>query len=318
VRRDTEHSPSRSAGEHKDPAIEPDVPPAIRDDRARIEAVLERCLAPATTHPARFHAAIRYAVLGGGKRLRPLLAYATGRWLGVPVDRVDAIAVAIELVHAYSVAHDDLPAMNDDDLRSGRATTHRAFDEATAILVGDALQTLAYEVLANDSQHAAAPEIQLRLIRDLAEASGSAGMAGGQALDMAATGTQRTVAETEDLCGRKTGRLLHAAVLMPCRLRPDLDPMLFAGVDKFGHMLGLAFQLADDLLDGENSTVVIGKSQGSDRRNQRATFAGLLGSEGAQRRLVDVHRAACAALDTLGPGTESLRWICDWVVRRDR
>lgn len=318
MRPDTERSPSRSAGGHREPAADSDVPAAIVHDRSRIEALLERCLAPSTTHPARFHTAIRYAVLGGGKRLRPLLAYATGRWLGVPAERIDSVAVAIELVHAYSLAHDDLPAMDDDDLRRGRITTHLAFDEATAILVGDALQALAYEVLANDSQATAAPEIHRRLIRDLAEASGSAGMAGGQALDMAATGTRPTVAEIEDICSRKTGRLLHAAVLMPCRLRPDLDPLLFAGIDGFGHMLGLAFQFADDLLDIEVSTVVSGKPQGSDRRNRKTTLPALLGIDEARRRLGEVHRAACAALDALGPGTDSLRWICDWVVRRDR
>lgn len=284
----------------------------------RVEFALDRILAPATTHPARFHTAIRYSVLGGGKRLRPLLAYATAEWLGVPLEQVDPIAAAIELVHAYSLVHDDLPAMDDDDLRRGRLTTHLAFDEATAILVGDALQALAYNVLATDAGLIGTPEVQHRLVRDLAWAGGSDGMAGGQAMDMAGTGVRLEPAQVEEMYDRKTGRLLHAAVIMPCRLRSDLDPATFAAADRFGRALGVAFQLADDLLDIEGAASVTGKPQGSDVRNRKATLPTVLGIEGARRRLADLHRVALDALAGLGPDADALRRLCNWVISRDR
>jgi geranylgeranyl pyrophosphate synthase len=296
----------------------PGVPAGLDPHLRRIEAALDRSLAPARTQPARFNTAIRYAVLGGGKRLRPLLAYAAAEWLGLAPERVDAIAVALEFVHAYSLVHDDLPAMDDDHLRRGRATTHLAFDEATAILVGDALQALAYNVLATDAHLRATPEIQLQLVRDLARASGSQGMAGGQAVDVAATGARLTAAELEDLYARKTGQLLHAAVIMPCRLKPDLEPAAFDAADRFARALGLAFQLADDLLDIEGSPEIIGKPQGSDARNRKLTMPSLLGIEGARRRLEELRREAVDSLAAAGRDAGPLLSICDWVVARDR
>ncbi len=285
--------------------------------RERIEAALDGWLPPAATHPARFHSALRYSVLGGGKRLRPLLAYATGEWLGLAAERLDAIAAAIELVHAYSLVHDDLPAMDDGDLRRGRATTHVAFDEATAILVGDALQAHAYRVLATDAHLAAGPDVRCRLVLDLARASGSAGMAGGQAMDMEATGMRVSTDRLEDLYARKTGRLLHAAVMMSCRLRPDLDAAHLEAADRFGRALGLAFQVADDILDVEGPPAMTGKPQGSDIRNHKVTLPVLLGVEASHQRLAALREEALAALARFDGTADGLRVICDWASMRN-
>lgn len=286
--------------------------------RERVDLALERWLPPAATHPERFHTAIRYSVLGGGKRVRPLLAYATAEWLGLAPQRVDGISVAIELIHAYSLVHDDLPAMADDDLRRGRATTHIAFDEATAILVGDALQAHAYYVLAADAGLAAAAEIRRRLLVDLAEASGSEGMAGGQAMAMAASEGSITPAGVEDLYARKTGRLLRAAVVMPCRLRPDLGAAHVEAADRFGRAVGLAFQVAEDLLDIESAAAITGKPRGSDARTHKVTLPALLGVEATRRRLDALRAEGVAALSGCGAEADGLRWICDWAVSRDR
>jgi farnesyl diphosphate synthase len=288
------------------------------DYRQRIEAALERWLPPATTHPARFHTAMRYAVLGGGKRLRPLLVYATGEWLGIAPQRLDAIAVAIELVHAYSLVHDDLPALDDDDLRRGRATTHNAFDEATAILVGDALQVYAYTALAVDVALAAPARVRCQLVLDLARSSGSEGMAGGQALDMAATGEPVSAAQLEDLYARKTGRLLHAAVMMPCRLAEGLADADLDAIDRFARGVGLAFQVADDILDIESPAALSGKPQGSDLRNGKATLPQLLGLPASRARLAHLRAASLEAIDGFGARAEGLRTLCDWATGRDR
>jgi farnesyl diphosphate synthase len=286
--------------------------------RDRIEAALDRTLPGAAVHPSRLHEALRYAVLGGGKRLRPLLAYATGEWLGLPAERIDPVAVAIELVHAYSLVHDDLPAMDDDDMRRGRATTHVAFDEATAILVGDALQVLAYDVLATDAALAASAAVRRVLVLDLAHASGTAGMAGGQAMDMGATGRRLALPELEELHARKTGRLLQAAVIMPCRLRPDLAPADFDAAKRFGAAIGLAFQVADDILDLESPPEVSGKPRGSDVRNHKATFPSVIGLEASQQRLAVLREEALMAVARLGASADGLRMICDAATRRDR
>lgn len=286
--------------------------------RERVETTLDRCLPPASTHPARFNTAMRYAVLGGGKRLRPLLAYATGEWLGLPAARLDAIAAAVELVHAYSLVHDDLPAMDDDDLRRGRAATHIAFDEATAILVGDALQAQAYSVLALDAAMAAPARVRCRLIRDLAHASGSEGMTGGQAMDMYATAAPVSVAHLEDLYARKTGWLLRAAVIMPTRLFDGLAEADLDAADSFGRAVGLAFQIADDILDVHSPAAVTGKPQASDRRNGKATLHELLGVEACRQRLAGLKAEALAALAGYGPTADGLRSLCDWITRRDR
>jgi farnesyl diphosphate synthase len=285
--------------------------------RDRIETVLERGLPGPLIQPARLHTAMRYSVLGGGKRIRPLLVYATGELLGLAAETLDPIAMAIELVHAYSLVHDDLPAMDNDDLRRGRPTTHIAFDETTAILAGDALQAHVYELLATT---AAIPEPEMRrhLIADLARATGSTGMAAGQAMDLAAEGRIVEAAELEDLYSRKTGELIRAAVVMPCRCSPGLAPDNFAAMDRFGRAIGLAFQIADDLLDVEGETEIIGKTRGSDIRNRKATYPALFGLAATHRRLDELYAQAMSALAPFGERAEPLRYLCDYSVQRDR
>jgi farnesyl diphosphate synthase len=285
--------------------------------RDRIEAALDRCLPPASAQPARLHGAMRYAVLGGGKRIRALLTYAAGEWLGLPAERLDGIATAIELVHAYSLVHDDLPAMDNDDLRRGRPTTHIAYDEATAILVGDALQAHAYHVLANGHGPETTDESRRLLVIDLARASGSAGMAGGQALDMAATGRAPDAAELETVYRLKTGCLLEAAVMMPSRLQPVLRPDERDSLAAYARAVGLAFQIADDLLDIESPAAVTGKPQGSDERNGKATWPAAVGAAAARERLAALRLEAHSALGSHGRPAEGLAWFCDQVVRRN-
>lgn len=280
--------------------------------RQRVDTALEHWLPPATTHPERFHAALRYAVLGGGKRVRPLLVYAAGEWLGLPAARLDGIAAALEIVHAYSLAHDDLPAMDDDNLRRGRPTTHIAFDEATAILAGDALQAHAYFVLATDAALDATPAMRRSLVLDLARASGSAGMAGGQALELDPAGaTQATLAAVEARYWLKTGRLIEAAVTMPCRLLAPDDDTALAMAQRYGRALGLGFQIADDLIDIECSAEVSGKPQGSDQRNGRTTVPDVIGVPATRQRLAVLRDEARTALAGAGGSAEGLRWLGD-------
>jgi farnesyl diphosphate synthase len=288
--------------------------PGYRD---RIEGALERGIPAASVAPARLHTAMRYSVLGGGKRMRPLLVYATGELLGLEADVLDPIAVAIELVHAYSLVHDDLPAMDNDDLRRGRPTTHIAFDEATAILVGDALQAHVYYLLATTPAIQDA-EVRRQLIIDLARATGSQGMAAGQAMDLAAEGRLVAMDEIEDLYARKTGELIRVSVVMPCRCSRGLQPDDIDVIDRFGRAIGLAFQIADDLLDVEGETEVIGKTRGSDIRNQKATYPALFGLAATRQRLDALYGEAMRLLDRFGDRAEGLKWLTDYSVRRDR
>ncbi|WKZ13906.1 MAG: polyprenyl synthetase family protein [Gammaproteobacteria bacterium] len=286
--------------------------------RTRVELALERSLPAGSTHPARFHTALRYAVLGGGKRLRPALVYATGECIGIEPQRLDAIALAVEFVHAYSLAHDDLPAMDDDTLRRGQPTVHVAFDEATAILVGDALQAHAYSILADHPAMEAAPAVRRQLVLDLALASGSEGMVGGQMMDVETTGaTGIAAAQLDELYARKTGALLRAAVIMPSRLRPDLGVTSMAALETFARSLGLAYQVADDLLDIESPAAVSGKPQGSDLRHGKATVPALLGVEASRQRLHTLRDQALAALAPFGAEADALREICEQATRRN-
>src|SRR5690606_28362701 len=221
------------------PASSPGQPRDIERYRARIEQVLDRHLPPASAVPQRLHEALRYSVLGSGKRLRPILVYATGEALGVALERLDAPAAAVELIHAYSLVHDDLPAMDNDELRRGRPTCHKAFDEATAILAGDALQVLAFELLASGPGLPDNADVRLELVRLLASASGTLGMAGGQALDLAALGNVLTVAEIEQMHARKTGALIHACVLMAATCAAQLSATGRAALDDYGRAIGL-------------------------------------------------------------------------------
>ncbi|MGH8643939.1 MAG: polyprenyl synthetase family protein, partial [Gammaproteobacteria bacterium] len=218
----------------------------IRHFQSRVDTALERWLPEASIHPKRLHEAMRYAVLGDGKRIRPLLVYASGHALGVAPEVLDGPACAVELIHAYSLVHDDLPAMDDDELRRGRPTCHKAFDEATAILAGDALQTLAFYILAHDPAINVSAHNRLQMIETLAHAGGSRGMAGGQALDLAAVGTELTLAELENMHIHKTGALIRACARMGALASENQDPAALKSLDHFAKCMGLAFQIRDD------------------------------------------------------------------------
>jgi farnesyl diphosphate synthase len=259
---------------------------------------------------------MRYAVLGGGKRVRPALLFATARTVGLAEDRVEAAACAIELVHVYSLVHDDLPAMDDDDLRRGRATCHKAFDEATAILVGDALQPLAFQLLAEDPALPASAEVRLRLVGILAEASGTFGMAGGQAIDLAVQGKALDVGQVEDMHARKTGALIRASVLMAATCMPALEPRLHEALVDFAVAIGLAFQIQDDLLDVLGDPTTIGKATGADQARAKPTYPAVVGVSASQRRVRELHERALEALRPFGESAEPLRRLSAWLLAR--
>jgi len=285
---------------------------------ARVERMLERCLPPADAEPARLNAAMRYAALGPGKRIRPLLVYATGRAIGAGPECLDAPAAAVELIHAYSLVHDDLPAMDDDDLRRGRPTTHRAFDEATAILAGDALQMLAFEILSDDALLPLPSDARLCMIRLLARASGTAGMAGGQAMDLAATGRRLEPPQIEDMHGRKTGALIRAAVLIACAAQPGLPPARREALDRYGTAIGLSFQIVDDLLDVLGDPAVTGKGQGSDALRGKPTYPAVAGVARARARAAELVHDAIAALAGFGTEASELREFARELAARSR
>ena len=284
--------------------------------RVRREDALAARLPAATAVPARLHEAMRYSVLGGGKRIRPALVFATGKTLGLTEDEVEAAACAIELIHVYSLVHDDLPAMDDDDLRRGRATCHKAFDEATAILVGDALQPLAFHLLARDPALPDAPAIRLRLIDLLSEASGTYGMAGGQALDLAVQGQLPDIDAVEDMHARKTGALIRASVLMAAECVPHLDTKLYTALSQFATAIGLAFQIQDDLLDVLGDVSTLGKATGADRERDKPTHPAIIGIEASQARVNLLHRQALDALQPFGERAAPLRSLANWLLSR--
>lgn len=260
---------------------------------------------------------MRYAVLGPGKRIRPVLVYATGEIFGTSLRQLDSSAVAVELIHAYSLVHDDLPAMDNDDLRRGRATCHRAFDEATAILAGDALQALAFQVLAVDEHLTCSAECRLRMIKELALASGSLGMAGGQAIDLAAVGKRLTLDQLESMHVYKTGALIRASVKLGYLTNGETNRDFEERLDRYARSIGLAFQVQDDILDVEGATETIGKPQGSDQDRDKPTYPNLLGMARAKSTAWQLCRDAIDALDCFGPSADTLRLIAEYIVRRD-
>jgi len=284
--------------------------------QSRLERELTARLPPATARPTRLHEALRYSALGGGKRVRPVLVYATANALDIAEASVDGVACAVELIHAYSLVHDDLPAMDDDDLRRGRPTCHRAFDEATAILVGDALQVLAFETLASGPGLPADAAARLELVRLLAVASGTGGMAGGQALDLAAVGRQLSLAEIEEMHARKTGALIHAAVMMAAACGGRISDAVARALDEFARAIGLAFQIQDDLLDVEGDVTLLGKNTGADRALDKPTYPSSVGVEAARRRMHELHARALAALAVPGLRAAPLASVSDWLVLR--
>jgi farnesyl diphosphate synthase len=281
--------------------------------RDRIESQLDASLPSPETAPQRLHQAMRYAVLGGGKRMRPLLVYASGQIFGADEHTLDAPAMAVELIHAYSLVHDDLPAMDDDALRRGRPTTHIAFDEATAILAGDALQTRAFGLLAD----AALPALlRVHCLQTLTHASGAAGMCGGQALDIDATGHAQPLADLQRMHALKTGALIRAAVRMGALCgEASHDDVL--QLDDFATALGLAFQVRDDILDVEASSEQLGKTAGKDQAQAKSTFPALLGMDGAKAELAALSERMHDSLSAYDERADALRALGRLAVERN-
>ena len=292
-----------------------DLPFAVwsRERQQRVEGVLEAVLPPLDAPAARLAAAMRHAVLGGGKRLRPLLAYAASELAGADPGRVDSRAAAVELIHAYSLVHDDLPCMDDDTLRRGKPTCHVAFGEATALLAGDALQSLAFTVLAADPGPMGAEACRI-----LADAAGSAGMAGGQQLDLDATGATLDLPSLERLHRMKTGALIGAAIRLGALCGRPLEPAEASALDAYARAAGLAFQVVDDVLDAEGSDASLGKTAGKDAARNKATFVTLTGLAEAKRRATALREEARAALAPFGGAAARLAELADWIVLRTR
>lgn len=288
----------------------------IPDYIQRIDKSLDAALPDADTQPRRLHEAMRYAVFNGGKRVRPLLTYAAGECLGIDAGLLDAPAVAIELLHAFSLVHDDLPAMDDDDLRRGKPTVHIAYDEATAILAADALQPLAFQVIASADELDAIT--RTRLIELISRACGSRGMTGGQSIDLSVEGQSLPADEIEHMYALKTGALIHAAIVSARLVAQDTDDDDHLALDDFGHHVGVAFQIRDDLLDVEGETDVIGKPAGSDEALKKATYPGLIGIEPSRRRCDELLSQGLAKLDVFGDRADSLRWLAGYIVSRGK
>jgi len=281
--------------------------------QARVEQALDARLPPADQVPGRLHAAMRYSALGGGKRIRPALVYAVGELLGLKPEALDASAAAVEMIHVYSLVHDDLPAMDDDELRRGRPTCHRQFDEATAILAGDALQVLAFASLAAAPAPAAA---RVAMIEALAEGAGTAGMAGGQAIDLAAVGHTLGADEVEMMHRRKTGALIEASARLPA-LQAGADEAELARLGRFARALGLAFQIVDDLLDVEGDPALLGKATGADRARHKPTYPAAVGVAAARARAAALRAEALEALGPFGERAAVLACLADYMVERD-
>lgn len=284
--------------------------------QARTESALDHWLPPSAATPQELHQAMRYAALAGGKYIRPLLVYATGRACGTEVERLDGPACAVELIHAYSLVHDDLPAMDDDHLRRGKATCHVAFGEAVAILAGDALQALAFHILTRDPRLAVSDHRRLKMIDTLSLASSSLGMAGGQAIDLAAVGKDLTLDELENMHLRKTGALIRAAVLLGALSAESTGEHTLQRLGNYARCIGLAFQIRDDILDVEGDTTTLGKTQGADRDNGKPTYPALLGMDGAKDKAEALHEQALGHLKSFGPEADTLRDISEYIVRR--
>jgi len=288
----------------------------VRGYRARVDAELERWLPSSDVDPKRLHAAMRYAVMGGGKRVRPALIYATGESLSIDLARLDGAAVSVELMHAYSLVHDDLPAMDNDDLRRGQPTCHKRFDEATAILAGDALQALAYQVLSQHQAISDDPAIRARMIATLAHASGSEGMAGGQAIDLESIGKPLDLQALENMHRRKTGALFRACVAFAAYNHPQLSDALLERLDRYAAAIGLAFQIADDILDVVGDTATLGKSAGADSALDKPTYPSILSLDGARRHALLMHEQALLSLQGLDEKFDILRQLSAYIVHR--
>jgi farnesyl diphosphate synthase len=282
----------------------------------RVEQALDQRLPSPLILPQKLHQAMRYCVLDGGKRTRPLLTYATGKTLGISPEALDGVACAVEFIHVYSLIHDDLPAMDDDELRRGKATCHIAFDEATAILAGDALQAMAFEILAHDPSIIVSDTNRLKMITTLAKASGSQGMVGGQAIDLYSVGTELSLPELENMHIHKTGALIRASVMLATLSKNDLDPAVATKLDHYAKCIGLSFQVKDDILDEESDTVTLGKTQGKDKDNNKPTYPALLGMAGAKQKALELHEMAVGNLTDFGSEADFLRDLSLYIIER--
>jgi geranylgeranyl pyrophosphate synthase len=290
--------------------------PQLTAWQERVNLALTQCLPTEQIIPQNLHQAMRYAVLNGGKRIRPVLAYATGQALDIPLERLDPVACAVELVHAYSLVHDDLPAMDDDDLRRGMPTCHKRYDEATAILCGDALQALAFHVLSHGLDPIIPAEQRLAMIDTLALASGSRGMAGGQAIDLAAVGKQLTEAELENMHIHKTGALIRASVKLAALCATPADLEKLESLDHYAKCIGLAFQIQDDILDEIGLTATLGKPHGADRQKNKPTYPLVLGLSQSRQLTQDLCDDALSHLSRFNAHADALRQIAHYIIER--
>ncbi len=284
----------------------------------RIESILDSLLASAPNDSQVLQESMRYAVLGGGKRIRPLLVYAAGEALGIDAGLLDKPAAAIELIHAYSLIHDDLPCMDDDDLRRGKPTVHLAFDEATAVLTGDALQTLSFELL-SQSLHGISATNQLKILQILATSSGAQGMVKGQMIDLYAAGEALTETQLETMHNHKTGALIKASVLMPTYcIETDADELAIQRekLADYADAIGLAFQVRDDIIDIQSDTETLGKQQGADSAADKPTYPSILGMDAAKEKLYQLHQKALHSLNSFGSEASLLREIAEFIVKR--
>jgi geranylgeranyl pyrophosphate synthase len=281
--------------------------------RARVDSLLD-CYLPAGEDPTQLRAAMRYSLFNGGKRVRPILNYASALAIDPKINLalIDPIAAALECLHSYSLVHDDLPAMDDDDLRRGKPTCHIAFNEATAILAGDGLQTLAFDLL---TQSDLPSQIQIQLIRQLTQGSGIAGMVLGQAIDLAAVDHQLNLAQLETMHRYKTGALIRASVAMGA-ICAGADEKQLAALDDFAAAIGLAFQVQDDILDVTSDTATLGKQQGADIARNKPTYVSLLGLDAAKVKAEELHRQALGALSSFGESATPLRQLASYIVER--
>ena len=284
--------------------------------QARVEAALARLLPAPDIVPQRLHQAMRYAVLGGGKRVRPLLAFAAGDLAGAEPARVEFVACAVECVHAYSLVHDDLPCMDDDVLRRGKPTCHVEYDEATALLVGDSLQAFAFQLL-SEQRLADDPAAQVEMLRILASACGSRGMAGGQAIDLDSIGKSLTLPELEHMHIHKTGALIRASVALGARCGPSLSAKELEHLVRYSKFIGLAFQVVDDILDCEASTATLGKTAGKDAAANKPTYVSVLGTAQARSLAEELRSAAQQAIAGFGARAQRLAALADFIVLRE-
>ena len=281
----------------------------------RVDQALEQLMADTSNIADDLHQAMHYSLFNGGKRVRPLLVYLTGRALNISPEHQDASACAVELIHCYSLVHDDMPAMDDDDLRRGKPTCHKQFSEATALLAGDALQTLAFEALSKN--HNLDAELLLLMIRVLANASGAAGMAGGQAIDLSATGKALSLEQLKTMHEHKTGALIRASVQLGALCSRNTSASEIEALDHYAKNIGLSFQIKDDILDIESDTQTLGKQQGADVSLKKATYPALLGLDGAKKMAQQCHEDALESLMDFDKNADPLRWLSEYIITRD-